>query len=83
MCLALPARVVELQDADNAVVELGGVRKTVSVALTPEPPMDEVWAEPEAFGGCSTQGQAKPDQPQPVHFVRTPRPERAPEGVSV
>jgi len=36
MCLALPARVVELQDADNAVVELGGVRKTVSVALTPE-----------------------------------------------
>ena len=36
MCLALPARVVELQDADNAVVELGGVRKTVSMALTPE-----------------------------------------------
>jgi hydrogenase expression/formation protein HypC len=36
MCLALPARVVELQDADNAIVELGGVRKTVSVALTPE-----------------------------------------------
>jgi hydrogenase expression/formation protein HypC len=36
MCLALPARVVELHDADNAVVELGGVRKTVSVALTPE-----------------------------------------------
>ena len=36
MCLAIPARVVELQDADNAVVELGGVRKTVCVALTPE-----------------------------------------------
>lgn len=36
MCLALPARVVELQDAEQAVVELGGVRKTVSVALTPE-----------------------------------------------
>jgi hydrogenase expression/formation protein HypC len=36
MCLALPARVVELQDADNAIVELGGVRKSVSVALTPE-----------------------------------------------
>ena len=41
-----------------------------------------VWAEPEAFGGCSTQGQSKPDQPQPLHFVRTPRAERAPEGVS-
>lgn len=36
MCLALPARIVTLQDGDNAVVELGGVRKSVSVALTPE-----------------------------------------------
>jgi hydrogenase expression/formation protein HypC len=33
MCLALPARVVELTDGDNAVVELGGVRKQVSLAL--------------------------------------------------
>ncbi|WP_341892093.1 HypC/HybG/HupF family hydrogenase formation chaperone [Variovorax sp. YR752] len=36
MCLALPARIVALQDGDNAIVELGGVRKSVSVALTPE-----------------------------------------------
>ncbi|MDO9284607.1 MAG: HypC/HybG/HupF family hydrogenase formation chaperone [Aquabacterium sp.] len=36
MCLALPARVVVLLPDDQAVVELGGVRKTVSVALTPE-----------------------------------------------
>ena len=36
MCLALPARIVALQDGDNALVELGGVRKSVSVALTPE-----------------------------------------------
>ena len=36
MCLALPARVVELQDADQAIVELGGVRKSVSLALTPD-----------------------------------------------
>ena len=35
MCLALPARVVELTDGDNAVVDLGGVRKAISVALTP------------------------------------------------
>jgi len=33
MCLALPARVVELTDGDNAIVELGGVRKSVSLAL--------------------------------------------------
>jgi len=36
MCLALPARVVELRDGDLAVVDLGGVRKEISVALTPE-----------------------------------------------
>ncbi len=36
MCLALPARIVELSTAEQAVVELGGVRKTVCVALTPE-----------------------------------------------
>ena len=33
MCLALPARVVELIDGDNAVVDLGGVRKSISLAL--------------------------------------------------
>lgn len=36
MCLALPARLVERRGADEAVVELGGVKKTVSVALVPE-----------------------------------------------
>jgi hydrogenase expression/formation protein HypC len=33
MCLAIPARVAELQDNDTAVVELGGVRKQISLAL--------------------------------------------------
>jgi len=33
MCLALPARVVELLDGDQALVDLGGVRKPVSLAL--------------------------------------------------
>jgi hydrogenase expression/formation protein HypC len=33
MCLALPARVVELKEDDNAVIELDGVRKEVSLAL--------------------------------------------------
>ncbi|MDE2160648.1 MAG: HypC/HybG/HupF family hydrogenase formation chaperone, partial [Burkholderiales bacterium] len=41
MCLALPALVVERlgqdgEDGDEAVVELGGVRKTVSLALVPQ-----------------------------------------------
>ena len=34
MCLALPARIVAI-DGDDATVDLGGVRKAVSVALTP------------------------------------------------
>lgn len=33
MCLAIPARVVELHDNDVAIVDLGGVRKDVSLAL--------------------------------------------------
>jgi len=33
MCLALPVRVVELTGADTAVVDLGGVRKEISLAL--------------------------------------------------
>ena len=36
MCLALPARVVALHEGGAAIVELGGVRKAVSLALTPE-----------------------------------------------
>ncbi|MDP2879810.1 MAG: HypC/HybG/HupF family hydrogenase formation chaperone [Sulfuricella sp.] len=33
MCLAIPAQVVELLENDGAVVELGGVRKEISLAL--------------------------------------------------
>ena len=33
MCLALPARIVEIHHADQAVIELGGVRKECSLAL--------------------------------------------------
>ncbi|HEY0832526.1 MAG TPA: HypC/HybG/HupF family hydrogenase formation chaperone [Azospirillum sp.] len=33
MCLAVPARVVELLDDDRATVNLGGVKTTISLAL--------------------------------------------------
>jgi hydrogenase expression/formation protein HypC len=33
MCLAIPVRVVELCDGANAIVDLGGIRKTISLAL--------------------------------------------------
>ena len=36
MCLALPARVAALLPDEMAVVDLGGVRKEISLALTPE-----------------------------------------------
>ena len=36
MCLALPARVVELRGGECAVVELAGVRKEISIALVPQ-----------------------------------------------
>jgi hydrogenase expression/formation protein HypC len=33
MCLAIPARVVEIAAIDQAIVDLGGVKKDVSLAL--------------------------------------------------
>ncbi len=33
MCLAIPAQVVELRDNDNALVDLAGVRKEISLSL--------------------------------------------------
>ena len=33
MCLAIPAKVVEIAVGDQAIVDLGGVRKDVSLAL--------------------------------------------------
>lgn len=33
MCLAIPAKVVQVQDGDMAVVDLGGVKKEISLAL--------------------------------------------------
>ena len=36
MCLAIPAKVVELRAGDQAIIDLGGVRKDVSLALVEE-----------------------------------------------
>lgn len=33
MCLAIPAQVIELREGDNAVVDLAGVRKEISLSL--------------------------------------------------
>jgi len=63
-----------------AVLEAAGERAQ-SVAITPEPDMDEAWAEPEAFDGCATRGQNRPGQPQPMQFVRKARPDNS-QGVA-
>ena len=36
MCLAIPARVIERLQADDAIIDAGGVEKRVSLALVPE-----------------------------------------------
>ncbi len=36
MCLAIPARVVEWLEADEAIIDAGGIEKRVSLALVPE-----------------------------------------------
>jgi hydrogenase expression/formation protein HypC len=41
MCLAIPARVVELLPGQRAVVELGGVRKDISIDLVDDAQVDD------------------------------------------
>ena len=36
MCLAIPALVAKRLEGDDAVIDLGGVRKQISLALVPE-----------------------------------------------
>ena len=67
----------------GALLELAG-EKAQPVELAAEEPLDESWVEPPVFDGCSTKGQAKPGQPQPIHIVRkarTPAQERRHEHV--
>ena len=52
-----------------AVLELAG-HKVQAVHIEADEAMDDTWAEPEAFDGCSTRGQAKPGEAQPIHFIR-------------
>jgi nitrate reductase molybdenum cofactor assembly chaperone NarJ/NarW len=56
----------------GALLELAG-EKAQAVKLASEEALDESWAEPPVFDGCSSKGQSKPGQPQPVHIVRNLR----------
>ena len=65
----------------GALIELAGEK-----AQPVEPPVDEAldesWAEPPVFDGCSAKGQAKPGQAQPIHVIRTNVPNGAQPGVA-
>ena len=52
-----------------AVLELTG-HKAQAVVIAAEESLDDSWSEPEAFDGCSTRGQARPGDVQPIHFVK-------------
>ncbi len=53
----------------GALIELAG-EKAQAVVPAPEPALDESWAEPVVFDGCSSRGQARPGQAQPIHIVQ-------------
>jgi len=56
----------------GALIELSGA-KAQPVEPAAEEELDEIWAEPPVFDGCSAKGQAKPGQAQPIHVVRPAR----------
>lgn len=53
----------------GALLELAGERAQPVEPVADEP-LDESWAEPVVFDGCSSKGQARPGQAQPIHVVR-------------
>ncbi len=53
----------------GALLELSG-EKAHAVKVAPDEALDVAWAEPVVFDGCSSRGQAKPGQSQPIHFVK-------------
>jgi nitrate reductase delta subunit len=56
----------------GALIELSGAAAQ-AVEPAAEEPLDESWAEPPVFDGCSAKGQARPGQAQPIHVVRSTR----------
>jgi nitrate reductase delta subunit len=66
---ALQQRDTRYASVLGALLELAG-EKATPVQVTPDDSLDVSWEEPLVFDGCSTKGQANPQQPQPIHLVR-------------
>lgn len=56
-----------------ALLELAG-EKPQPVHVAADEAIDATWEEPPVFDGCSSKGQGRPDQPQPITIVRGVRP---------
>jgi nitrate reductase delta subunit len=66
---ALQERASPYASVLGALLELAG-EKASPVKAVAEPSLDESWIEPPVFDGCSSKGQARPGQPQPIHLIR-------------
>lgn len=53
----------------GALLEISG-ESAHAVKVVADEPIDAVWEEPAVFDGCSTKGQAKPGETQPIHFIK-------------
>lgn len=53
----------------GALLEISG-ESAHAVKVVADEPLDAVWEEPAVFDGCSTKGQAKPGETQPIHFIK-------------
>jgi nitrate reductase delta subunit len=61
----------------GALLDLAG-EPARAVEIPAEPALDESWAEPPAFDGCASAGQARPGEPRPVRIVRKDQTHGAP-----
>ena len=52
----------------GALLELAG-EKASPVEVVADEPIDAIWEEPVVFDGCSSKGQARPDQAQTIRIV--------------
>jgi nitrate reductase delta subunit len=61
----------------GALLELAG-ETAQPVAPDVDEPLDETWAEPPVFDGCTSKGQTRPGAPQPIQVIhRKAQPEAA------
>ncbi len=53
-----------------SAIEFSGEKFKIIELKIQEESMDEEWAEPPVFGGCTTRGQSKPGEEQTLQFIK-------------